>query len=157
MRYSRKKMSSTKYLKTLKLCWWRWTMRQIIKNQTLVGFAKKDFSETTRIEKYGSIVTWPEDIEERRARTVIYDWAWNPRKLLYRWFFGVSSVKTKKLYPVAIHFNNTNHSINDVEIIVIEACTSNDTGTHRKLRESHWIHQLKTLQPYGLNINTGIK
>ena len=67
----------------------------------------------------------------------------------------VSSVKTKKLYPVAIHFNNPNHSINDVEIIVIEACTSNDT--HRKLRESHWIHQLKTLQLYGLNINTGIK
>ena len=67
----------------------------------------------------------------------------------------VSSVKTKKLYPVAIHFNNPNHSINDVEIIVMEACTSNDTD--RKLRESHWIHQLKTLQSYGLNINTGIK
>ena len=66
----------------------------------------------------------------------------------------VSYVKTTKLYPVAIHFNNPNHSIN-VEIIVIEACTSNDT--HRKLRESRWIHQLKTLQPYGLNINTGIK
>ena len=76
-------------------------------------------------------------------------------KLCLRFANHVSSVKTKKLYPVAIHFNNPNHSINDVEIIVIEACTSNDT--HRKVRESHWIHQLKTLQPYGLNINTGNK
>ena len=63
-------------------------------------------------------------------------------KLCLRFANHVSSVKTKKLYPVAIHFNNPNHSINDVEIIVIDACTSNDT--HRKLRESHWIHQLKT-------------
>ena len=76
-------------------------------------------------------------------------------QLCLRFANHVSSVKTKKLYPVAIHFINPNHSINDIEIIVIEVCTSSDTP--RKLRESHWIHQLKTLQPYGLNINTGIK
>ena len=67
----------------------------------------------------------------------------------------VSTMKTRKPYPAAIHFNSLIHSIKDVELIVIEACTDDDT--RRKLSESHWIHQLHTLQPYGLNINTGIK
>ena len=67
----------------------------------------------------------------------------------------VSSVKTRKPYPIAIHFNSPNHTIKDVELTVIEACIGDDT--RRKLKESHWIHQLHTLQPYGLNINTCIK
>ena len=49
-------------------------------------------------------------------------------KLCLRFANHVSSVKTKKLYPVGIHFNNPNHSINDVEIIVIEANLGSHTG-----------------------------
>ena len=62
-------------------------------------------------------------------------------KLCLHFANHVSSVKTRKTCPVAIHFNSHNH----VELIVIEACTGDDT--HRTLRESHWIHQLHTLQP----------
>ena len=76
-------------------------------------------------------------------------------KLSLRFANHVSSIKTKKPYPVSIHFNSPNHNVKDVELIVIEACNGDDT--HRKLRESHWIHQLKTVQPFGLNVNTGIK
>ena len=36
---------------------------------------EKSFLETT--EKYATIVTWPENIEERRTITVIYNCAWN--------------------------------------------------------------------------------
>ncbi len=76
-------------------------------------------------------------------------------KLSLRFANHVSSIKTKKQYPVSIHFNSPNHNVKDVELMVIEACNGDDT--HRKLRESHWIHQLKTVQPFGLNINTGVK
>ena len=51
----------------------------------------------------------------------------------------VSSVKTKNPTLWLSILTTPNHTINDVEIIVIETCTSNDT--HRKLRKSHWIHQ----------------
>ena len=76
-------------------------------------------------------------------------------KLSLRFANHVSSIKTKKPYPVSIHFNSPNHSVIDVELLVIEACNGDDT--HRKNRESHWIHQLKTVKPFGLNINTGVK
>ncbi|KAI8495640.1 hypothetical protein Bbelb_266120 [Branchiostoma belcheri] len=62
---------------------------------------------------------------------------------------------TKKDTPVSAHFNQTHHSMGDLEILGIEKLcyTGNEdlTRQRRLQRESYWIHQLRTLHPDGLN------
>ena len=55
--------------------------------------------------------------------------------------------------PVAVHFNSTNHSLDDLSVTVIEAMRSHDEHL-RKRRESYWIRQLQSLHPGGMNLDT---
>ena len=65
-----------------------------------------------------------------------------------------SDVKLKRMEkPVAAHFNSTDHTIAaDMQIIAIERGRK-DNPRLRRLRESHWIIVLKTMQPSGMNLD----
>jgi hypothetical protein len=60
-------------------------------------------------------------------------------------------------FPVGVHFNQSgrHHTWEDMTFTVIE-CNPTWTGKKRKEREAFWIHNLRTLQPDGLNINPGL-
>ena len=53
--------------------------------------------------------------------------------------------------PVAAHFTQTDHSLEDLQVMGIEKMYHEDT-TLRKLRESYWISTLGTLAPTRMNI-----
>ena len=48
--------------------------------------------------------------------------------------------------------NSTDHTIADMQIIAIERGRK-DNPRVRRLRESHWITVLKTMQPSGMNLD----
>ena len=64
-----------------------------------------------------------------------------------------SDITTKKLdKPVATHFNQPNHSYDDLRVMGIEKIEDcNNSRKRRKLREQHWIFELRMLMPKGLN------
>ena len=49
---------------------------------------------------------------------------------------------------VAVHFNSTNHSMNDFSFMPIDVVNN---GIDRLCKETFWIHKLKSLIPEGLN------
>jgi hypothetical protein len=61
-----------------------------------------------------------------------------------------SDIKTKKHTPIGIHFNSTNHSINNVQIIPIEILNT-DNINFRRSREFYWQLRIGTIFPNGLN------
>ena len=62
-----------------------------------------------------------------------------------------SDITTKKLdKPVAAHFNQPYHSLEDLRVMGIEKIE--DSKKWRKLRERYRIFNLRTLMPEGLNI-----
>ena len=67
----------------------------------------------------------------------------------------LSTIRTKKTsqeYPVSIHFNSADHSIDNVKIIGLERVWSTDVN-YRREREKRWMGLLKTSQQDGgLNI-----
>ena len=58
--------------------------------------------------------------------------------------------KTKK--PVAAHFCQSDHSIEDLEVRGIEKIHDNNTWWRRE-RESFWIFTLRSLAPDGMNLD----
>ena len=60
------------------------------------------------------------------------------------------SIRSGKPTIIGQHFNKNNHSLNNLEISIIEYL---DKGTmeHRKKTEKQWIKTLKTNYPFGLN------
>ena len=52
--------------------------------------------------------------------------------------------------PVSLHFNQPGHSINDVQLILLELIRSKRDSV-RKAREAHLISKAKTLHPLGIN------
>ena len=52
--------------------------------------------------------------------------------------------------PVSKHFNQADHSINDVLLIPLELIRSNRDSV-RKEREAHLIDKAMTLEPHGIN------
>ena len=56
--------------------------------------------------------------------------------------------------PVSLHFNQADHSINDVHLIPIELIRSKRDSV-RKAREAHLINKAKTLHPFGINRKDG--
>ena len=52
--------------------------------------------------------------------------------------------------PVSEHFNQADHSINDVLLIPLELIHSNRDSV-RKAREAHLIDKAMTLEPQGIN------
>ena len=65
-----------------------------------------------------------------------------------------SDITTKKLNkPVAAHFNQPNHSYEDLRVMGIEKIEDhNNSRKRRKQREQYWILELRMLTPEGLNI-----
>ena len=58
----------------------------------------------------------------------------------------------KNTCEVAVHFNNTPHSLRDFEFIIIEEVINTQEKEETLLiREAYWAAQLGTLQPNGLN------
>ena len=58
----------------------------------------------------------------------------------------------KKFCEVAVHFNSSEHVLNDFEFIIIEQIRSNEAIEHKLLnREAYWTLQLRCLKPNGLN------
>ena len=55
------------------------------------------------------------------------------------------------VFPVAQHFNSTDHSISDIRVRDMQLC--NGTNLQRKQREMRLSFQLGTVQPAGLSIN----
>jgi hypothetical protein len=51
---------------------------------------------------------------------------------------------------VTLHFNQVDHSLDDMRCIVIEKVYS-QIHSRRLAREAFWVSKLKTLSPYGLN------
>ena len=65
-----------------------------------------------------------------------------------------SDITTKKLdKPVAVHFNHSDNSHEDLRVIGMEKIEDhNNSRKQTKLREWYWIFKLRTLTPEGLNI-----
>ena len=61
-----------------------------------------------------------------------------------------SDIPKKKL--VASHFNQPDHSLEDLEVMAIEKIHLGDTTRWRD-RESYWIFELATQVPSGINID----
>ena len=61
-----------------------------------------------------------------------------------------SDIKLKKDTPIALHFNEKEHTIHHLSITPIEQIRTNKRYT-RLERELHWIHQLMTYAPFGIN------
>ena len=55
--------------------------------------------------------------------------------------------------PVGMHFNTSGHTFDDLTIMIIEQMRVAN-ATHRKNRESFWIHTLRSSTPHGLNIES---
>jgi len=72
------------------------------------------------------------------------------RRLSERLCNHKSNIKLKKDTPIAAHFNERGHTIHHLSITPIEKIKTNRRYT-RLERELHWIHQLMTYTPFGLN------
>ena len=55
--------------------------------------------------------------------------------------------------PVSAHFNSRDHTMDDVQVMVIERIWRNDTVL-RKIRENRWIATLDTSWPKGMTLRT---
>ena len=53
--------------------------------------------------------------------------------------------------PVAAHFSLPDHSVDDLQVLVIEKLRKED-AILRKIRESRWISTLETSWPKGMNL-----
>ena len=73
--------------------------------------------------------------------------------LKQRFYLHRSNIKTNTGTPVALHFNQPNHSLSDLRCIPIEKQFSN-IHENRLRRERFWINKLKTVLPHGLNTFT---
>ena len=65
--------------------------------------------------------------------------------------------QNKRDTPVANHFNLTNHFIRNMRFQFTEIQPSDPESEQstvtRKTRELHWIYQLHTLRPVGINVH----
>jgi hypothetical protein len=61
-----------------------------------------------------------------------------------------STIKTKKTTAIAIHFNEPQHNISNLQIMPLETLNT-DSEVQRKLREVFWMKTLHTIYPVGLN------
>ena len=65
-----------------------------------------------------------------------------------------SDIWAKKIEkPVAAHFSQPNHSLEDLEVSGIEKIREDGTMQWIRQRESYWIIQLKTLDLNRINVD----
>ena len=69
--------------------------------------------------------------------------------LYQRHLLNLPVFRRQKPDPIAIHFNSTEHSGNDNEIVALEnICGDN---SYRETIEELWMNKLRTFKPHGLN------
>ena len=73
------------------------------------------------------------------------------RTLKTRLLEHCGDTKHKRDKPVARHFNQPNHTAEDILIMAIDRPSKNDTY-HRLALESKWIEKLKIFHPFGINV-----
>ena len=65
------------------------------------------------------------------------------------------SLKDKEPTPLGKHFGTRPHTVDDIQIQIIEFIKRpphlTDTTKFRRRRELHWMYQLKTVDPQGIN------
>ena len=64
-----------------------------------------------------------------------------------------SDIKHKKDTPVARHFNQTNHTLENLHITPIEYLPDKSKDS-RENKETFWINKLRTMDPAGINIDS---
>ena len=75
------------------------------------------------------------------------------RDTLYqRHFSNVSLIRRQKPDLIAIHFNSTEHSVNDYEIMALEKICGDNS--YRETIEKLRMNKLRTFNPHGLNTKT---
>ena len=72
--------------------------------------------------------------------------------LYQRHVLNVSLIRRQKPDPIAIHFNSTEHSVNDCEIMALEKICGDKS--YRETIEKLWMNKLRTFNPHGLNTKT---
>ena len=64
-------------------------------------------------------------------------------------------LKNKRTCELAIHYNNSEHEISQINFIIIEQIRSFKNSLHLEqlllTREAYWTAQLFTLNPHGLS------
>ena len=72
--------------------------------------------------------------------------------LYQRHLLNLSLIRRQQPDPMAIHFNSTEHSMNDYKIVVLEKnCGDN---SYRETIEKLWMNKLRTFKHHGLNTKT---
>ena len=72
--------------------------------------------------------------------------------LYQRHLFNLSLIRRQKHDPIAIHFNSTEHSVNDYEIVALEKNCGDDS--YQETIEKLWMNKLPTFKPHGINTKT---
>lgn len=72
-------------------------------------------------------------------------------QLSVRFSAHLRSIKKQDNIPVANHFNNNGHSLDDLTVIVVLS-TSGNSDSQRHICEQRLIHELGTRTPNGMNI-----
>ena len=67
-----------------------------------------------------------------------------------RFYLHRSHIGKNKGTPLTMHFNEHDHSLDDMKCMIIEKVFG-ESQDQRLRRESFWIAKLKTLIPHGLN------
>ena len=61
----------------------------------------------------------------------------------------LSCIRHNKQKPISTHFNQQNHSINHLKIILVEQNTASQKQL--EIKEKHWQHTLQTFFPFVIN------
>ncbi len=77
------------------------------------------------------------------------------------WAMAPPSIKALGPTNVGLHFTQMGHSIQGMQIHVLEFIRLNPisatTKSWRETREKFWMHKLKSLKPCGINATDGFK
>ena len=73
------------------------------------------------------------------------------QRLRDRFYLHCSDIDLNRGTPLTCHFNENNHTLRDMQCCIVERVFGT-TKQDREDREDFWIDKLKTLAPYGLNV-----
>ncbi len=75
------------------------------------------------------------------------------------WAIAPPSIKTQGPTNVGLHFSHMGHSIQDMQINVLEYIRLDPNSATTKpwceTREIFWMHKIKSLKPFGINATDG--
>ena len=65
-------------------------------------------------------------------------------------------IRGNKEKPVAMHFNQTGHKLDNLQVQVIEDVKDNNSLYYRKIREEFWMNKMNTVTPFGWLVDFGL-